>query len=185
MKRKLLLLALLALSLSAVQAQTQLKWNALYWAMGVVNMSAETKLADKWTFNGDAVYSPWKSIEGNPMRFGQLIVEGRYYPKGAFNGLYLGGYGSYHRLFKFTKWNYINHDKYQKGNGMSFGATLGYQVKINDRWAVDLFASYGWQHSRYKGYIKSTGEMYVGKNASAEWLPYKLGASLAYRLGKR
>ena len=56
MKRKLLLLALLALSLSAVQAQTQLKWNALYWAMGVVNMSAETKLADKWTFNGDAVY---------------------------------------------------------------------------------------------------------------------------------
>ena len=111
MKRKLLLLALLALSLSAVQAQTKLKWNALYWAMGVVNMSAETKLADKWTFNGDAVYSPWKSIEGNPMRFGQLIVEGRYYPKGAFNGLYVGGYGSYHRLFKFTKWNYINHDK--------------------------------------------------------------------------
>ena len=56
MKRKLLLLALLALSLSAVQAQTKLKWNALYWAMGVVNMSAETKLTDKWTFNGDAVY---------------------------------------------------------------------------------------------------------------------------------
>ena len=166
MKRKLLLLALLALSLSTVQAQTKLKWNALYWAMGVVNMSAETKLTDKWTFNGDAVYSPWKSIEGNPMRFGQLIVEGRYYPKGAFNGLYVGGYGSYHRLFKFTKWNYINHDKYQKGNGMSFGA------------------SYGWQHSRYKGYIKSTGEMYVGKNASAEWLPYKLGASFVYRLVK-
>ena len=118
------------------------------------------------------------------MIFGQLIVEGRYYPKGAFNGLYVGGYGSYHRLFKFTKWNYINHDKYQKGNGMSFGATLGYQIKINDRWAVDLFASYGWQHSRYKGYIKSTGEMYVGKNASAEWLPYKLGASFVYRLVK-
>lgn len=171
MKRKLLLLALLALSLSAVQAQTKLKWNALYWAMGVVNMSAETKLTDKWTFNGDAVYSPWKSIEGNPMRFGQLIVEGRYYPKGAFNGLYVGGYGSYHRLFKFTKWNYINHDKYQKGNGMSFGATLGYQIKINDRWAVDLFASYGWQHSRYKGYIKSTGEMYVGKMPAPNGYP--------------
>ena len=26
--------------------------------------------------------------------------------------------------------------------------------------------------------------MYVGKNASAEWLPYKLGASFAYRLGR-
>ena len=67
---------------------------------------------------------------------------------------------------------------------MSFGATLGYQIKINDRWAVDLFASYGWQHSRYKGYIKSTGEMYVGKNASAEWLPYKLGASFCLPTGK-
>jgi len=185
MKKKLLLLVILAISLStAAQAQTRLKWNALYWAVGVVNMSAETKLADKWTLNGDLVYSPWESLDGNPMKFGQAIVEGRFYPKGAFDGFYVGAYGGYHRMFKFTKWNYINKDRYQKGNGMSFGATLGYQLKISDRWGLDMYAGYGWQHSDYKGYVKSTGEMYVDTNGSGEWLPYKLGVAFTYRLGK-
>lgn len=185
MKKKLLLLAILGLSLSTVaQAQTRLKWNALYWALGVVNMSAETKLADKWTLNGDLVYSPWESLEGNPMKFGQAIAEGRFYPKGAFDGFYAGAYASYHRLIKFTKWNYINGNKHQKGNGMSFGATLGYQLKLSDRWGLDMYASYGWQHSKYRGYVNSTGEMYVGTNRSGEWLPYKLGVAFTYRLGK-
>lgn len=185
MKKKLLLLAILGLSLSTVaQAQTRLKWNALYWALGVLNMSAETKLADKWTLNGDLIYSPWESLEGNPMKFGQAIAEGRFYPKGAFDGFYVGAYASYHRLIKFTKWNYINGDKHQKGNGMSFGATLGYQLKLSDRWGLDMYASYGWQHSKYRGYVNSTGEMYVGTNRSGEWLPYKLGVAFTYRLGK-
>lgn len=185
MKKKLLLLAILGLSLSAVQAQTQLKWNALYWAVGVVNMSAETKISNKWTLNGDLVYSPWESLDGNPMKFGQVLAEGRYYPKGAFNGFYVGGYAGYHKMFKFTKWNYINKDRYQKGDGISLGATLGYELKISDRWAIDMYAGYGWQHSEYKGYVKSTGEMYVDKNGSGEWLPYKLGVAFAYRLGKK
>lgn len=183
MRKKILITLLVAVaSLPAIQAQTNLKWNALYWALGIVNMSAETRLANQWTLNGDLVYSPWESISGNPMKFGQAIAEARFYPKGAFNGFYFGGYGAYHRLFKFTKWNYFNKNLYQKGNGMSFGATLGYQLKINDRWSLDVYAGYGWQHSKYRGYYKATGKKYVDTNGSGEWLPYKLGASFAYRL---
>lgn len=185
MKKLLLLIAFTFLCLPIAQAQTQLKWNALYWAFGVMNMSVETKLAAKWSFNGDIVYSPWESISGNPMKFGQAIAEGRYYPKGALNGFFIGGYAGYHKLFKFTKWNYINSDHYQKGDGISLGATLGYQININNRWAVDIYAGYGWQHSEYKGYVKSTGEMNLDKNGSGEWLPYKIGAAFVYRLGKQ
>ena len=185
MKKKLLLLAIPALSLcTTTQAQTRLKWNALYWALGMVNMSAETKLADNWTLNGDLIYSPWESFGGNPMKFGQVIAEGRFYSKGSFDGFYVGAYASYHKMFKFTKWNYINRDKYQKGDSMSFGATLGYQLKISDRWGLDMYASYGWQHSTYKGFVKSSGEMYVDTNRSGKWLPYKLGVAFTYRLGK-
>lgn len=186
MKIKLLLSAILALSLfsTAAQAQTHLKWNALYWAIGIANMSAETKLAEKWTLNGDLVYSLWESIDGNPMKFGQAIAEGRYYPKRAFDGFYMGAYASYHRLFKFTKWNYVNRDMHQKGNGKSFGATFGYQLKVSDRWGLDMYASYGWQHSKYRGYMNSTKEMYIDTNGSGEWLPYKLGVAFTYRLGK-
>lgn len=182
MRKKILIAVLSIASLSTLQAQTYLKWNALYWAVGITNMSIETKLANKWTLNGDLVYSPWESLSGNPMKFGQAILEGRFYPKGAFDGFYAGGYAAHHKLFKFTKWNYINSDKYQKGNGMSFGATLGYQIKIDSRWSLDVYVAYGWQHSMYRGYSKSTGEKYVDTNASGEWLPYKLGASFAYRL---
>lgn len=186
MKKKLLISFIFStLFLFTTQAQTQLKWNALYWAIGVTNMSVETKLSDRWTFNGDIIYSPWESLSGNPMKFGQLITEGRYYPKGAFEGFYLGGYAGYHKMFKFTKWNYINKDRQQKGDGISLGATVGYQIKINTRWALEVYAAYGWQHSEYKGYVSSTGEMYADKNGSGEWLPYKLGVSFAYRLGKR
>jgi hypothetical protein len=185
MKKKLLLPAISVLFLSvAVQAQTHLKWNALYWAAGVVNMSAETRLSDKWTLNGDLVYSPWESLDGNPMKFGQAIAEGRFYPKGVFDGFYVGVYGAYHKMIKFTKWNYINKDNWQKGNGMSFGTTLGYRFKISDRWGLDMYAGYGWQHSSYKGFKKSTGEMYVDTNYSGEWLPYKAGVAFTYRLGE-
>lgn len=184
MKKKVLLVTLLVLSISAAKAQTELKWNALYWAVGVVNMSAETKLAEKWTLNADAVYSPWKSLDGNPMRFGQLIAEARYYPKGAFDGFYMGAYAAGHKLFKFTKWNYLNTGKYQKGDGYGFGGTLGYQYRINDRWGIDSYIGMGWQHSDYKGY-EQNGDMYIGRNGSGEWLPYKAGVAVTYRLGKK
>jgi hypothetical protein len=183
MKKKLFVLAVTVLSVS-VQAQTRLKGNALYWATGVMNVSAETRIAGKWTLNGDLVYSPWESLDGNPMKFGQAIAESRFYPKGAFDGFYVGAYGAYHRLFKFTKWNYINKDNYQRGNGMSFGATVGYQLKISDRWGLDMYAGYGWQHSTYKGFKKSSGEMYADTNGSGEWLPYKLGVAFTWQLGE-
>lgn len=172
------------LSLSAIQAQTQLKWNSLYWALGIVNMSVETRLADKWAFNVDAVYSPWRGINGNPMKFAQLIPEVRYYPKGVFNGFYAGAYAGGHLLIKFTKWNYINTGKYQKGEGFSFGGTVGYEYRINNSWMLDLYAGFGWQDTFYKGY-EDNGTMYVGRNGSGEWIPYKIGAAFTYRLGKK
>lgn len=182
MKRSILVLAIAFICLSGIQAQTKMKWNVLYWAVGVANVSVETRLSNHWTLNGDLVYSPWESLGGNPMKFSQTLVEGRYYPRGAFNGFYGGVYGAYHHLFKFTKWNYINKDHYQRGNGMSFGATLGYQLEINSRWGMDVYVGYGWQHTTYKGYLKSSGERYVDTNGSGEWLPYKLGAAFVYRL---
>lgn len=178
---KKILPLLFFMSAAMVSAQTTLKWNALYWAVGLVNMSVETKISERWTINGDVVYSPWESINGNPMRFGQIIADGRYYPKGAFNGFYVGGYAGYHRLFKFTKWNYFNNGKYQKGNGLSLGGVVGYQVKVSDRWSIDVYAGFGWQDTNYQGYY-SNGEKYIGHNGSGEWIPYKLGASFAYRL---
>lgn len=173
---------LLALPFS-LSAQTYLKWNSLYWALGVINTSVETKLNDKLTFNADLVFSPWKSISGNVMLVGELIPEVRYYHKGAFNGFYMGAYVGGH-VFKMTKWNYINTGSYQIGRGYALGLSTGYEISINNRWMLDIYVGYAFQHSWYRGYNKRTGERYVGLNKSAEWLPYKIGAAFSYGIWK-
>lgn len=164
-------------------SQTKLKWNAAYWLVGFTNMSVETRLGRKFTFNGDIVYSPWKSVFNNPMQFGQIIPEVRFYPREAFNGFYVGGFGAF-QIFKMSKWNYINTGKYQEGRGFALGLSLGYELNINDRWSLDMFAGGAWQNSQYDGYYTATNERYVAWNGSGEWMPYKVGVSIAYRLGK-
>lgn len=169
------------------QAQTQIKANAAYWLVGIINVSAETKVSPKFTINGDVVYSPWKSVNGRHMQLCQVIPELRFYPKGSFEKFYVGGYAAAD-WFNVTKWNYTKangkFDSYQKGWGYSFGMVVGFQTSISQRWRLDIYAGGGYVHSTYRGYYKSTGEKYVGRNGSGEWLPYKAGVAFAYRLGK-
>ena len=57
--------------------------------------------------------------------------------------------------YNFQKWNYLNTDKYEKGFGYFIGATIGYQVKINDKFNLDCFLGGGWHQGFYKGYLIS------------------------------
>ncbi len=181
--KKLIVLALCGMfCLTANAQQTRLKANAAYWLVGIVNVSVETSLAGKFTFNGDVVYSPWKSVKGNGFHFMQIIPEVRYYPRGGFNGFYVGAYVAHHRFFRITKWNYINKGYYQVGNGYSAGAVIGLQVPINQRWSLDVYAGGGFQDSGYRGYHTRDDSESVGWNRSGEWLPYKLGISFALKL---
>ncbi|MCD8101931.1 MAG: DUF3575 domain-containing protein [Alistipes sp.] len=183
MKKTLLIIIFLSF-FSASFAQTYIKFNALYWALGVTNASVETRVGEHFTFNNDIVISPWKSIKNNPMVIGQFIPELRYYPVHAFKGFYAGAYAGAH-AFRMSKWNYINTGKYQKGWGFSAGASIGYEVPINDRWLLDVYGAAGWQISRYRGFYKSDRKKYIGLNNSGEWLPYKVGISFAYKIGGR
>jgi hypothetical protein len=176
------LMGLILMSLFMCQysaAQTRLKANLVAWMIGMPNLSVETKLARQWSFNGELLYSPWKSIEGNHFEYLKIIPEVRFYPKGVFNGFYVGGYGSF-QFFDITKWNYWNQGKYQKGRGFALGLSLGYSYQINETWGLDVYAGAGWQNSQYKGY-NSDGTMYKGWNGSGEWLPYRLGIALTYQ----
>lgn len=164
----------------AGQAQTHIKGNALYWLLAMPNVSAETKVAEHFTLSGEVFYSPWKSVNGNSLQFLQFNPDIRWYPKGAFRGFYTGIYASV-QDFKITKWNYWNKNRYQDGWGYGFGAIFGYQALLSDRWALDCYAGGGWHHGSYKGYYKNTDEMYVDRNGSGEWLPYRLGIAVCYR----
>lgn len=180
--KKLFLLVVFATISTLSIAQTYIKGNALYWAVGVINASVETRLSNQFTFNADAVFSPWNSVGGKPYLIGEFIPEVRFYPKKANSGFYVGIYATAH-IFKISKWNYTS-ARYQKGWGYGFGATFGYELPIAERWLIDFYVGGGWQGSRYRGYYSATNEQYIGWNGSGEWIPYKIGVSFSYRLCK-
>lgn len=184
MKRVLFVVLVCAmLTPKATRAQTTLKGNVLYWAVVVLNLSAETALGGHVTLNADLVYSPWESIDGNKMRLGQAIATARWYPRGAFDGFFAGPYAALH-AFRISKWGgYGDMGMYQVGNGVSLGAEVGYQWSIAPRWNMEASVAGGWQVSHYTGY-ESGGEIYAPWNGSGEWIPYKIGLTFCYKLGK-
>lgn len=174
---------LFLLSSFFIQAQTSVKANVTT-ALGLPQIGVETTLGKKTSFQVDALASVWKSINGGPQQIYMVVPEFRYYPKKALEGFYFGVHvgGS---AFKMQKWSYINTDYYQKGYNVMYGGTLGYQVKLNDRFSMDVFLGGGSQQAYYKGYLLSTGERYENArnyNRSGEWLPYRGGVMIVYKL---
>ena len=65
-------------------------------------------------------------------------VEARYYFTKAMEKWYVGanlGLG----VYNMQKWNYWSlNDRYQKGFNYMIGGTVGYQLKLSDRWNIDF-----------------------------------------------
>lgn len=181
MIKRLLLIAVISSIIGiGMHAQTHLKGNCVYWMLGMPNISAETRIANHFTLSGELFYSPWKSVNGNPMQFLQFNPDVRWYPKGAFRGFYTGIYTTL-QDFKLTKWNYWNGNSYQAGWGYGFGGMLGFQALLSDRWALDVNLGAGWHHGEYRHHNKQTDEITYDWNGSGEWLPYRLCIAICYR----
>lgn len=182
MKKTLLIFALLFSIYS--QSQTYLKVNALTTLLSIPNVGIETSIGKKSTFQFDILASPWKSVNGKPRQFYTFTPEYRYHFKEKYNGFYAGAHiGA--SIFNFQKWNYLNTDKYEKGVGYFIGSTIGYQVKINDKFMLDCFLGGGWHQGFYKGYYIGTDERYETAkkyNKSGEWIPYRGGVMVSYKL---
>ena len=181
--KKLFLLLVLLLSIQS-QSQTYVKVNALTTLLTIPNVGIETSIGKKSTFQLDILGSPWKSINGKPQQFYVVIPEYHYHFNEKYNGFYAGVHigGT---VFNFQKWNYLNTDNYEKGFGYVMGVTIGYQTKINDKFMLDVFLGGGNQQGFYKGYLLSTGERYETAknwNKSGEWLPYRGGVMISYRI---
>lgn len=182
MKKLLLVLVLILSSIS--QAQTFLKGNTITTLLTIPNIGIETSIGKKSTFQFDVTASLWKSVNGNPRQFYLFIPEYRYHFKEKSSGFYVGAHVGA-TVFNFQKWNYLNTNKYEEGFGYVMGATLGYKAKINEKWSLDCFLGGGSHQGFYKGYIIGTKERYekaTNYNKSGEWLPYRGGVMLAYKL---
>lgn len=186
---------------SETEKKLYVKGNALLIPIGIINAGLEYQLTNKITMQGDVLISPWKSFAGHEAQIYMGTIEGRYYFKEAFKGWHVGAnvsVGAY-TIQKPSYWNdrnyldvqvgvpshYINSQLYQKGYSILYGIEGGYQFRLADNWNMDIFAGIGNSQDFYKGYVRGTGERYDsadGYNRSAEWLPYRGGVMISYRL---
>lgn len=168
------------------QSQTYIKANAVTALLLVPNIGVETSIGKKFTFQADIMASFWQSFDGHhPMEFYSLITEVRYHFHEKYNGFYFGINTGLDR-YKLQKWNYWGSNRYEDGFGYKFGATIGYEKKLNNRFLLDLFLGGGWHEGFYHGYYNdgTAGRYDKTKNwnISGDWLPYRGGLMISYRL---
>jgi hypothetical protein len=182
MKKYLSLFFLLSVSL--LYSQTYVKFNGISALALVPNVGLETSIGKKMTFQFDVTASFWESINGEPYKALIVTPEVRYHFNEKNNGLYVGGNIS-GGAFKLQKYGYQNSNHYQKGYNYLLGITIGYQWKLSDKWALDLFVGGGHQEAFYKGYDPEgnrTDTWVHDYNKSGEWILYRGGLMIAYKI---
>jgi hypothetical protein len=179
-----LALLLLAVAPRASAAQTTLKVNAATALLGVPGVGVERVVGPRTSIQVDFTASLWKSIDRAPAQLVMLIPEWRHHFReghlGPYAGLHAGVIG-----FRLQKWDHRGGDQFQEGFGAVFGGTVGYKQRVSERMVLDWYLGGGTAQTKYKGYLVSTGERYDGEdgwNESGEWLPYRGGVMLTFRL---
>lgn len=176
--------------------QTYAKFNLATPFIGGVNPSVETAISNHWTFAFEvlATFKNETSTSG-PFRVLMVMPEGRYYFKEKFKGFYAGintGYAMA-RMTKPTWWgeDYASIKQYDVAWIITAGFSFGYEYQISDRWMVEAFVGGGRAWSMHEQFIYPDGGRPTypdGKpiklNGSQEYLPYKGGINISYRLGK-
>lgn len=183
--KKLTIVFLVLFSLS-LQSQTYIKINAMTALVLVPNVAIETSIGEKTTFQFDIMASFWESFNGHkPMKFYTFTPEIRYHFKEKYNGLYIGANVGFD-IYELQKWNYWGTNKYEDGFGYRLGATIGYNIPINKKLNLDFFVGGGWHQGFYHGYYNDGTpgryEKAENYNKSGEWLPYRGGVMLSYKI---
>ncbi len=188
-----------------VNAQTELKVNAPFLPVGMINLAVEKSLNSKFSLQAEGFISPWKSFAGKNLQIYMGTLEGRYYYKEMMKGWYVGAYGSI-AAYNLQKWNYLkaepvlNDDgtpqlladgtvriteRYQKGLALIMGISGGYHFTISEKLGLDVYAGIGTSQSIYRGYFKDNNQRYdkaANWNKSGEVIPTRGGLMLTYQL---
>lgn len=188
--KKLILTLLILFSISASYAQkVEVKANVLAGAIAIFNPSIEIGIAGhsaiSMDYMGAYAKDNWLGTD-RPFLMSMGLFGYRYYLKrDTFKGWFLGGdFGL--DTFKMNR-NIVTIGSYEKksiydvGYGYVIGATLGYKHHFKNRFGIEISGSFGFHHCQHESYYESgiKGEM----SASAEWIPYKAGVYLSYRIG--
>ena len=164
--------------------QHKVKVNAATTVLGFPSIGYERPIGKYFSFHIDAIGSTFNRYHNMPLKFLIITPEVRYYPKATQTGFFVGGHlgGS---TFHLQKYNYANSNLYQKGYNYMAGISIGYVYAVTEKFALEAFVGGGTIQSYYKGYDITTGLRYEGAdkfNKSGEWLPYRGGVNLIWKI---
>ena len=164
--------------------QHKVKVNAATTLLGFPSIGYERPIGKYFSFHIDAIGSTFNRYHNMPLKFLIITPEVRYYPKATQTGFFVGGHlgGS---TFHLQKYGYENTNKYQKGYNYMAGISLGYVYALTEKFALEAFVGGGTIQSFYKGYDSTTGVRYEDAdkfNKSGEWLPYRGGVNLVWKI---
>ncbi len=169
--------------LATGEASREIKANVSALA-GVPGVAYEVSVTDRTSFSVDVTASLWRSINNAPYLYVMVLPEWRVYSRSSRQGYYVGAHTGI-TAYRIQKWNYRGTQRYQEGFSTLLGVTVGHKRNIGDRWMLDAFVGGGNQSGKYRGYDGATGEQYTGQDGwdrSREWLPYRAGIMIGYRL---
>lgn len=186
---KIIVLSLLCLFplLQGSRAQTELKFNAATALFLIPNVGIETPISDDLSLQLDVLGSFWDSFDGLPYQIVQAFPEVRYYTHPDHSGFFIGGHVGF-GMFTLKKPQYSD-NRYQSGQNVYLGFTVGYKKRLKKNWACEVFLGAGHTEARYIGYDKNTRSRVDIEldeirdfNRSGEQIPYRGGVMLTYRM---
>ncbi len=193
MRKIILIISLICLckvSSAQINVVIEPRINVAMAAVGIVNAGVEfgvskhsaVQLEYLGSFAGESFLGT-----GYPFIASVGYLDYKYYIKKNLKGFYFGtslGYGTWKMnrgVVPFIGYAYEK-GHYDVGSSMFLGLNIGYKFLIKERWGIELNVAGGWAHSNHEGYNKY-GVLVYNNNRSDEFLPFKGGVYISYRLG--
>ena len=192
MKRIILLLIIsftYNVSYSQVNVIVEPRANVAMAAIGVVNLGAEFGVSKHSSVGVEYLGSfAADSFLGTGYPFLATVgyLDYRYYTKENLSGFFVGGsfgIGTWKMTRSILPFTYNQPaGNYDVGSSLMLGLNIGYKFLIEERWGIEISMTGGWVHSKHEGYNKH-GVLTYHMNLSDEFLPFKGGVYVTYRLG--
>jgi len=195
-KHKYIILTLTILICHCIYIQAQrsdtLRWsvktNALLWATVSPNLSLETAISRKWSFDLSGSVNPFNFSDNRKWKHWQATAEARYWLKdridGHFLGMHIGG-GEFN--INRLKLPFCNFEKAYRYEGWMAraGISYGYRWNFSRHWGMEAEVGIGLVYAKYDQYdCPVCGEL-KGNDSKLFVAPTRLGVSLVYNLGKK
>ncbi len=188
LKRWILILFMIFVTILTYSQKIGVKTNLLYDATTTPNLGFEFSLSPRWTLDLSGGYNPWILNKDKNKKIKHFIVmpEARYWFCEHFQGHFLGihsGYSQYNissvRLpfqSKSTRYH-----RYQ-GWGTGIGLAYGYSWILGKRWNLEASLGAGYIFTKYDKYDCITCGKFKGKEKHHYLGPTKAGLSIIYMI---